>query len=182
MLGKSGKGPAAERAPVPSREAAQTSLPVVVPDSLIAVQAYVMWEEAGKPQVCWAGVYVKAWCRVPPTSRAHAHCPPARPQGADFGAPARNRIEDKLRSGMTLQQIEQELKGGDHKQQQSQEAQKPKQQRKEDSGGAAAVAVSPPAPSPAAPPAKPDAEVGRSLGPATRDPLHMIKVSCWVPA
>jgi hypothetical protein len=26
-------------------------MPVVIPDSLIAVQAYVMWEEAGRPQV-----------------------------------------------------------------------------------------------------------------------------------
>lgn len=38
--------PASSHAP-PS----QASEPVVIPDSLVAVQAYVMWEDAGKPQV-----------------------------------------------------------------------------------------------------------------------------------
>lgn len=59
LLGRSGKR-AAERAPVASRAAEQSSLPVVVPDSLIAVQAYVMWEEAGKPQVGCGGLPVSA--------------------------------------------------------------------------------------------------------------------------
>lgn len=31
-------------------------------------------------------------------------------QGADFGAPARNRIEQRLRMGLSLRQIEAELR------------------------------------------------------------------------
>lgn len=126
-----GKSRAASRAPVPSREAEQPLAPVVVPDSLVAVQAYVMWEEAG------------------------------RPQGADYGAPARNLIEDKLRSGMTLAAIEEELqapKGPQPKREETRKAQP------------AAGAVPPPPP-----PAPRKADMGQSLGPAARNPLQLIK-------
>lgn len=37
--------------PVQSREFPDADMPVTIPDSLVAVQAYVMWEKAGKPQV-----------------------------------------------------------------------------------------------------------------------------------
>jgi len=133
-------------------------MPVVIPDSLIAVQAYVMWEDAGKPQ------------------------------GGDFGAPARNLIEEKLRSGQTLQQIEAELTSHGKEQQkpakqqqqqqqpvQQQQKQKPVQQQQQ----AAAPVKQEPAPQAqqqqkAAQP--PPVEVGKSLGTATRNPLQMIKV------
>lgn len=42
------------QAPVQSRAVPDADVPVVIPDSLVAVQAYVMWEQAGKPQVSLA--------------------------------------------------------------------------------------------------------------------------------
>lgn len=114
-------------------------------------------------------------------------------QGADFGAPARNLIEEKLRSGMTLQAIEEDLKrhgqqrqaapvtatpapavdqqwDKERKRQQEEEQRRQEQQRT----AAAAVAAAPPAPP------KP-AEVGRSLGTAARNPLKLIKVGRGAP-
>jgi hypothetical protein len=41
----------------------QPLAPVVVPDSLVAVQAYVMWEEAGRPQAS-SGLSVHHSCAV----------------------------------------------------------------------------------------------------------------------
>jgi hypothetical protein len=103
-----------------------------------------------------------------------------RVQGADFGAPARNRIEEKLRSGMTLQQIEENLKGGGQKQQQKATAdsqaadvQQKRQQeewdraeREEEERRQREQQKKQQAP----------AEVGKSLGAAKRNPLQMIKV------
>jgi hypothetical protein len=82
-------------------------------------------------------------------------------QGADYGAPARNLIEDKLRSGMTLAAIEEELqapKGPQPKREETRKAQP------------AAGAVPPPPP-----PAPRKADMGQSLGPAARNPLQLIK-------
>jgi hypothetical protein len=39
------------QAPVQSRIGPDADIPVIIPDSLVAVQAFVMWEQAGKPQV-----------------------------------------------------------------------------------------------------------------------------------
>ncbi len=39
--------------PVQSRDFEGADEAVVIPDSLVAVQAYIMWEQAGKPQVRW---------------------------------------------------------------------------------------------------------------------------------
>ncbi|KAJ9505372.1 hypothetical protein QJQ45_028079, partial [Haematococcus lacustris] len=70
----------------PSPAAAATPAPPValldvpIPEDLIAVQAYVLWERAGKPQ------------------------------GADFAAPARAEIESKLRAGKDLDQQARDLK------------------------------------------------------------------------
>jgi hypothetical protein len=36
---------------VQSRVGPDADTPVIIPDSLVAVQAFVMWEQAGKPQV-----------------------------------------------------------------------------------------------------------------------------------
>lgn len=52
---------------------------ISIPDDLIGVQAYVLWEHAGKPQ------------------------------GADFSGDAKRAIEEKLRNGQTLEQIAQQL-------------------------------------------------------------------------
>jgi hypothetical protein len=46
LLGASRKS---VQAPVPPRQTGD--MPVVIPDELIAVQAYVIWEQSGKPQV-----------------------------------------------------------------------------------------------------------------------------------
>ncbi|KAI8477159.1 MAG: R1 protein [Monoraphidium minutum] len=162
LLGDGGSS-ASSRAPVSSREAADPSKAVVIPDALVSVQAYVMWEHAGKPQ------------------------------GADFGAAARNLIEEKLRSGLSLQQIEDDLKNPN---------------KGQDRPAAAAAAPAKPAAAPAAAaPARADGkekeqrereereraareeeeerkrreqqqkpvEVGQSLGTAARNPLQMIK-------
>jgi hypothetical protein len=105
-------------------------------------------------------------------------------QGADFGAPARNRIEDKLRSGMTLAQIEDELTRHGQPQQQERKREAAKQEQKQPEAKQEqkqpeakqeqkAAAAPPPPPPPA--PAKP-AEVGQSLGTTARNPLQMIKV------
>jgi hypothetical protein len=61
------------QAPVQSRIGPDADIPVIIPDSLVAVQAFVMWEQAGKPQVrigmfvspvgCWLyGGSTPCWC------------------------------------------------------------------------------------------------------------------------
>lgn len=52
-----------------------------VPDDLVGVQAYILWEQAGKPD------------------------------GADFGGEARQMLEGRLRGGESLADIERSLRG-----------------------------------------------------------------------
>lgn len=47
----SAAAPVAVQVPVQGRQPGSDK-PVTIPDSLVAVQAFIMWEEAGKPQVC----------------------------------------------------------------------------------------------------------------------------------
>ena len=103
---------------------------VYVPDDLVGVQAYIMWEQAGKPD------------------------------GADFGADARQLLEGRLRGGESLADIERSLRGPQPAQQQQQ-----KQKQKQGSAPAAAPA----APQPAV--------VGQSMGMRSRNPLDMINRS-----
>jgi outer membrane biosynthesis protein TonB len=114
-------------------------------------------------------------------------------QGADFGAQARKAIEQKLRKGQSVEEIEWRLKhpGQDYnpaaiaaaqqappkpkeapKQQQKQQ-QQPKQEQQQQQK----VQEQPPPPPPpkaAAPPAP--VEVGQSMVQQKRDPLKLIKV------
>lgn len=98
------------------------------------------------------------------------------PQGADFGNAARKKIEEKLRKGQTLDEIEWRLKNPGQTpptlQQKQQQQQEKQQQRKPEAAAATQVKEAPPAP-----PKKetPKVEVGESMG-VKRDPLSMIKV------
>lgn len=99
---------------------------MTIPDKLMALQAYYMWEDAGRPNVSMTAtcsfVPLRALCvaaacmplggsMLPGSSTGSFGGPcPSCTQGADFGAAARNRIEDKLRSGVSLKMIEQELR------------------------------------------------------------------------
>lgn len=97
-------------------------------------------------------------------------------QGADFGSSARKQIEEKLRSGMTLDEIEWRLKGHDKPPPPKQQQQPQQQQRKPEAAAAQVVEAPPAAP---AKKEEPKIEVGESMGVAgKRDPLSMIKV--WV--
>ncbi|KAF8067212.1 R1 [Scenedesmus sp. PABB004] len=151
--------------PVASRDFPEADAAVVIPDSLVAVQAFVMWEQAGKPQ------------------------------GADFGSAARKKIEDKLRSGQTLDEIEwrlkhpgqeppskQDLAQARVKQAEAKAAEAEakaaaKAKEAKAKGAEAKAAAPPPPPAPVAPPPPPPVEVGQSMGTAKRDPLAMIKKS-----
>lgn len=108
-------------------------------------------------------------------------CAPLTLQGADFGAAARKEIEGKLRSGLTLAEMEWRLKNP------GQSAPPPAAAKpaKPVNGSAKAAAVveapppqqpvaAPPPPPPPAPPAP--VEVGQSMLGHKRDPLAMIKV------
>jgi hypothetical protein len=53
VVGPSVAAPMTVQAPVQGRQPGSDK-PVNIPDSLVAVQAFIMWEEAGKPQVCRA--------------------------------------------------------------------------------------------------------------------------------
>lgn len=53
LLGSQRSGTA--QTPVPPRAQEQQKMPVIIPDQLISVQAYVMWEEANRPQVGGGG-------------------------------------------------------------------------------------------------------------------------------
>uniref|UniRef100_A0A383VC26 Uncharacterized protein n=1 Tax=Tetradesmus obliquus TaxID=3088 RepID=A0A383VC26_TETOB len=136
--------------PVQSRAGPDADIPVIIPDSLVAVQAFVMWEQAGKPQ------------------------------GADFGAGARKEIEAKLRQGQTLEEIEWRLKnpGKEYNKQAAAKEQRQKQEQAQaqQQQAQAKVKEAPRAPSP--PPA-PKVEVGQSMigGEVKRDPLNLIKKS-----
>lgn len=133
------KAPATAAPAAPAAPAPPAQMPSI-PNDLISLQAYVLWERNHKPH------------------------------GADFGPQARSMIEDQLREGLTLQEIESRLRNP------SKAAGAPP---------AATPAAPPPAPA-AAPPtqsapppppaaAAPAVEVGKSLGTATRNPLQMIK-------
>ena len=114
---------------------------------------------------------------------------PSIVQGADFGAAAREKIEEKLRKGMTLAEIEYKLKNPDAKgaPPKPKEEKKPKEERKQEVRAAVVEAppkeeekkkakeeVKPPPPPPA--PKSEPAVVGQSLGAGKRDPMTMIKV------
>lgn len=94
-------------------------------------------------------------------------------QGADFGSGARKEIEQKLRSGMTLDEIEWRLKNPGKEPSKSQLAQEQRQRQEQKEQQRAQVKE---APKPAAPPPPPKVEVGQSMVKAKRDPLSMIKV------
>jgi hypothetical protein len=50
---------------VQSRVGPDADTPVIIPDSLVAVQAFVMWEQAGKPQVSLRNqLGLESWCIV----------------------------------------------------------------------------------------------------------------------
>jgi alpha-glucan,water dikinase len=142
--------------------------PLSIPEELVAVQAYLLWEQAGKPQ------------------------------GADFGADARKVIERQLREGKTLQEVEAVLRGGgdqggcaedqererqererrERKQREKQQQQEQEKQQRNEAAAAAAAAAAAPAPAaaPANPPGPPASVIGESLGlGAARDPLALIK-------
>ncbi|KAL4448876.1 hypothetical protein ABPG77_007593 [Micractinium sp. CCAP 211/92] len=63
------------------REQEREQQSVYVPDELVGVQAYILWEQAGKPD------------------------------GADFGGEARQLLEGRLRGGESLDDIERSLRG-----------------------------------------------------------------------
>lgn len=128
---------------------------------------------------------------------ASPHAPHTHAQGADFGREARQRIEDKLRSGLTLAQIEFQLKNPgaplppaapaatatatvaappkEEKKKEEKKEEKKKEEVKKEEPKAAKVEVAPPPPPPPPPPPAP-VEVGKGLGVASRNPLDMVKV------
>ena len=56
VLGPSSAPASAVQVPVQGRRPG-SDIPIAIPDSPVAVQAFIMWEEAGKPQVmCVCGV------------------------------------------------------------------------------------------------------------------------------
>jgi hypothetical protein len=96
-----------------------------IPQDLLGVQAYLLWEQAGKPD------------------------------GADFGDEARRVLEERLRGGASLADIERELRAPP--------AAQPKQQ-------AAAAPAAPAAPAPPQP-----TVVGQSMVQRSRNPLDLIR-------
>ena len=74
---------------------------VYVPEDLVGVQAYILWEQAGKPD------------------------------GADFGVRARELLEGRLRAGESLQDVERSLREPQPQQAQQQQKQERKQERKQ---------------------------------------------------
>jgi hypothetical protein len=125
-------------------------------------------------------------------TRTHAHTHThTLNQGADFGSQARKRIEEKLRKGMSVEEIEWRLKnpGQDWnaaavaestaaaakaaKAAKTEVPPKPTEAKKEQQVKEE-VAPPPPAPKAAAPPAP--VEVGQSMVAQKRDPLALIKV------
>ncbi|KAL4422809.1 hypothetical protein ABPG75_009006 [Micractinium tetrahymenae] len=72
---------AAPAAPSPKKQAQRAEQAVYVPDDLVGVQPYILWEQAGKPD------------------------------GADFGDKARQLLEGRLRAGEPLADVERSLRG-----------------------------------------------------------------------
>jgi hypothetical protein len=62
VLGPSVAAPMTVQAPVQGRQPGSDK-PVNIPDSLVAVQAFIMWEEAGKPQV-WRRMSACTWTQT----------------------------------------------------------------------------------------------------------------------
>jgi alpha-glucan,water dikinase len=100
---------------------------VAVPEDLVGIQAYLLWEQAGKPD------------------------------GADFGDKAREALRSRLASGMTLEQLEKELRGPVPKAQPQQQDQQQQPQQQ------------------AAPARAQEAVVGQSMGQKARNPLDLIR-------
>jgi hypothetical protein len=128
-----------------------------VPDDLMAVQAYILWEKAG------------------------------RPEGADFSHAAREEIHRQLKAGQSLTQIEKALRGPPTERGAEPKAAPKPAPKGDAPKAAGKPAEAPAAGKPAeakreAPPPPPagDVEVGHALDIANADPLKLIK-SATVP-
>lgn len=179
---------------------------------LVNIQAYILWEQAGKPdgadfgdrarQVgggagidgavaghsCWRGQWrygcrmqrsgaAPTVCRATPLLKAELEtCPSAHlPTPAHHPTPGcPQALEQRLRSGATIADIEQEFRAPQPPPQQQQQA--PAAPPKK---AAAKAPAAPPAAAPAPPPPPPSVTpvVGQSMGMRQRNPLDLIRRS-----
>jgi len=173
--GAGGGAPAPAVAPRPADGSRVDGPPVLIPEELVAVQAYLLWEKAGKPQ------------------------------GADFGSAARREIEAQMRSGLSLAEVDARLRGGkepeaqrerrreeERRQQKGvEEGERREKDRRDEQARQRQQQQQAEAEAPSPPPAAADADadaapvsIGESSGlGAARDPLALIKPkSAAVPA
>lgn len=144
-----------EKIVVPVAGAAYAAAPATAPQQLgpppqdlVNVQAYVLWEHAGKPQ------------------------------GADFGNDARVKIEEEVRKGLTYEQIAAKLNFfPDWMKATNGDGRAPAAPAPASAPPPVAAPAPVRAPAPSPPPQQPQAQVGQSLGTPKRNPLDMIKVS-----
>ncbi|PRW33076.1 alpha-glucan water chloroplastic [Chlorella sorokiniana] len=133
-----------ERAQATAAPAAPAKQVPSIPQELVNIQAYILWEQAGKPD------------------------------GADFGDRARQALEQRLRSGSTIADIEREFRAPQPPPQQQQQQQAPPAAKPAAKAAPAKAAPAAPA-SPPPPPAQP--VVGQSMGMRQRNPLDLIRRS-----